>query len=147
MSIPPHYPTLAQRGAELKALQWPNSYVEHRQGRELRFAFLLTPTAMSRSYRCMLKMRNSGFPDVIVLEPDLEKLAGGREIPHVYPHSNKGTRLCLWLPRADEWHRNMRFDETYLPWTARWLDYFEEWLVTGSWAGGGAHPNLREKNR
>jgi hypothetical protein len=39
----------------------------------------------------------------------------------------------------------MKLNETYLPWTSEWLDYFEEWLVTDVWAGGGAHPEPRRK--
>lgn len=140
MAIPRRRLSLAQRGAELLALGWPNSKVEYRQGREMRFSFSMAPTPMSRSYRCLLKVPRSGFPEMIILEPELKLLAGGRPIPHVYPHNNKGTKLCLWLPSAGEWKSSMRFDETYLPWTAEWLDYFEEWLETDAWAGGGAHP-------
>lgn len=140
MVIPRRRLSLAQRGAELKALGWPNSKVEYLQGREMRFSFSIAPTPMSRSYRCLLKVPRSGFPEMIVLEPELQLLAGGRLIPHVYPHKGKGTKLCLWLPRASEWNSSMRFDETYLPWTAEWLDYFEEWLETDTWAGGGVHP-------
>ena len=72
-------------------------------------------------------------------------LAQGREIPHIYPHSGLGTKLCLWLPGSGEWSPQMRLSETYLPWTAEWLDYFEDWLITDSWAGGGAHPAPRRK--
>lgn len=140
MAIPHRRLSLAQRGAELQALGWPTSKVEYWQGREMRFSFSMAPTPMSRSYRCLLKVPRSGFPEMIVLEPDLKLLASGRPIPHVYPYNNKGTKLCLWLPGSGEWNSNMRFEETYLPWTAEWLDYFEEWLETDTWAGGGAHP-------
>lgn len=76
---------------------------------------------------------------MIVLDPDLKALAVNRRIPHIYSYDGRGTRLCLWLPREKEWTHSMRFDETYLPWTAEWLDYFEEWLETDTWAGGGVH--------
>lgn len=51
---------------------------------------------------------------------------GLRLLPHVYPHKGSGTKLCLWLPKAHEWSAQLRLDETYLPWAAEWLDYFEE---------------------
>lgn len=147
MAIPHRRLSLAQRGAELQALGWPTSKVEYWQGREMRFSFSMAPTPMSRSYRCLLKVPRSGFPEMIVLEPDLKLLASGRPIPHVYPYNYKGTKLCLWLPGSGEWSSNMRFEETYLPWTAEWLDYFEEWLETDTWAGGGAHPELHSSKK
>jgi len=39
----------------------------------------------------------------------------------------------------------MRLDQTVVPWTALWLLYFEEWLFSGEWAGGGLHPIMRER--
>lgn len=90
----------------------------------------------------MLRVPHKGNPQMIVLEPDLKMLATGRRIPHTYLYGGKGTKLCLWLPKERQWNPEMRFCETYLPWTAEWLDYFEEWLETDSWAGGGMHPEL-----
>ncbi len=34
----------------------------------------------------------------------------------------------------------MRLDQTIVPWTALWLFYFEEWLESNEWKGGGEHP-------
>lgn len=34
----------------------------------------------------------------------------------------------------------MRIDQTVVPWTALWLFYFEDWLASGEWKGGGQHP-------
>jgi hypothetical protein len=34
----------------------------------------------------------------------------------------------------------MRLDLTVVPWTALWLFYFEEWLASDDWKGGGMHP-------
>jgi hypothetical protein len=35
----------------------------------------------------------------------------------------------------------MRLDHTIVPWTALWLFYFEEWLISNDWKGGGVHPS------
>ncbi len=83
-------------------------------------------------------MRRGETPDVFILDPDLSELAGGRSLPHVYQNP---TRLCLTLPKAKEWLSSMRIDQTFVPWTAMWLFYFEEWLVSDDWKGGGEHPN------
>ncbi|MDB5932266.1 MAG: hypothetical protein JWR60_3973, partial [Polaromonas sp.] len=118
MKFPRHQLTLAERGAELNALGWEGAKVNFFNGREMRFTFTIAPTLMSRTYRCMLKVPRSGVPEMIVLEPDLKILACGRTIEHIYTYAGKGTKLCLWLPNAGEWDCNMKFIETYLPWTA-----------------------------
>ena len=145
MKIPTKPMSLAQRHAELKALKWPESNLYLIAGRDLRYVFSIAPNVLSRVYRCMLRLRVSGSPEAFVLEPNLEELAPGRQLPHVYPHDGRGTKLCLWLPRAAEWSSQLTMQESYLSWTAEWLDYFEEWLVTDEWAGGGEHPDSRRK--
>lgn len=72
-----------------------------------------------------------------MLSPDLTELAGERDIPHVY---HDPLRLCLYLPGAGEWESHMRIDRTFVPWTSTWLFYFEEWLASDDWKGGGIHP-------
>ncbi len=144
--MPPlRVPNLAQRHAELKALKWPESTLEFVQGRALRFGFKVAPTPLSRVYRCSLKLYAAKSPELFVLDPDPRAVAVGRVLPHTYPHDGAGTKLCLWLPKAREWSAQMRLDETYLPWAAEWLDYFEEWLVTDVWSGGGAHPEMKPR--
>ena len=141
MSPPRRVPNIAQRHGELKRLNWPDSTLDFIQGRELRFGFTVTPTEFSRDYRCQLRLFPTSIPNMLVLEPDLKVLAAGRKLPHVYPHDGTGTSLCLWHPKSYEWSPAMRLDETYLPWTAEWLDYFEHWLATDEWTGGGIHPS------
>ena len=132
---------------ELRALNFPDAQVRLRQGRELRFSFSIAPTVFSRLYGCMLLLTPARSPQMFVVKPDLPALASGRPLPHVYGSDGPGTSLCLWLPRKNEWLPQMRLVETYLAWTAEWLNYFEEWLATGVWAGGGEHPPPRKKRR
>jgi hypothetical protein len=82
--------------------------------------------------------RDGGAPEAFVDTPDLVELANGRRIPHVY--SDRPLRLCLYLPCALDWQKHLRIDETVVPWTYLWLGYFEEWLWSGEWKGGGVHP-------
>lgn len=145
MRHPTRVPNLAQRHAELKRLNWPGSNLVLVRGRELRFGFTVMPAEFSRDYRCQLRLYPARVPDMLVLEPNLKTLAPGRELPHVYPHDGIGTRLCLWFPKSYEWSPTMRLDETYLAWTAEWLDYFEHWLATDEWTGGGVHPDTTPK--
>lgn len=138
-------PNLAQRLGELDALALPGARLELR-GTELRYTFQVSPGEFGRLYRCMLKMRqDSRHPELIVLEPDLKLLAAGRTIPHIYPHKGRGTKLCLWWPKAGDWAPQMKLAESFIPWTAEWLYFFEDWLACGEWRGGGEHPDLRPK--
>lgn len=141
----PRAPTLAQRAYELRALHFPGAEIQLIQGRELRFWFSISPTAFSREYRCLLLITRAGSPEMFVLGPDLASLADGRSLPHIYRHAGDSTKLCLWLPRKHEWTAQMRLLETYIAWTSEWLNYFEEWLLTDHWAGGGEHPTPKKK--
>lgn len=129
---PVRLPTLAERAMELRALNFPGARVRLLHGRELRYSFSISPTAFSRLYHCVLLLTPARSPQMFVVNPDLRALADRRPLPHVYHYDGPGVRLCLWLPRKNEWLPQMRLLETYVAWTSEWLNYFEEWLVTGS---------------
>lgn len=103
------------------------------------------PSALSRSYDARIEYRQGGRPAVYVDRPDLHDLAEGRPLPHVY--SDFPPKLCLYLPGAFEWSRQDRLDLTMVPWTALWLFYFEEWLWSDEWKGGGMHPGDLQASR
>jgi hypothetical protein len=41
----------------------------------------------------------------------------------------------------------MRLDQTVVPWTSLWLFYFEDWLASNEWKGGGEHPPATSETR
>jgi hypothetical protein len=86
-----------------------------------------------------LDYQQGEYPEVTVIEPNLPTLAGGKDLPHVYEQDP--TRLCLFLPWTDEWTPQRKLTETVLPWSLLWLYYFEVWLRSGEWMGGGMHPS------
>lgn len=100
----------------------------------------LRPDALGRDYTVRIEHSAGGYPDVVVEEPDLLILTDGRDPPHVYPDP---LRLCLHLPGTGEWEPWMRLDQSIVPWAMLWLYYFEEWLESGDWKGGGQHPDVR----
>lgn len=103
------------------------------------------PTPLSREYVLRIEYKRGGIPKVFVAEPDIALLAEGRKIPHVYKNP---LRLCLYLPDSGEWDGTMRIDQTFVPWALVWLYYFEEWLGSNEWKGGGVHPRKeQESNR
>ena len=148
MYPPARVPSLAQRAIELHAVRLPGAIISLHAGRELHYEFLMAPSVFGRLYKCRLRIRpDSQTPDMLVLAPDLVLLSGGDRPPHIYPHRGPGTKLCLWWPKRREWIPQLKLAETYLPWTAEWLWYFEDWLTTRVWAGGGEHPQLRSRHR
>jgi hypothetical protein len=44
------------------------------------------------------------------------------------------------MPRAGQWTPEKSIAATIVPWTILWLFYFEEWLLSNEWKGGGFHP-------
>lgn len=100
--------------------------------------FRAAPTSLSRQYDLCIEYRQGGAPRVFVEEPDLTVLAEGRRLPHVY--EQQPCRLCLYVPGVGEWGGWMRIDQTIVPWALLWLFYFEEWLSSDEWKGGGKHP-------
>jgi hypothetical protein len=39
----------------------------------------------------------------------------------------------------------MLYTETIVPWISEWLMYYELWLSTGEWLGGGIHPQKKNE--
>ncbi|MFN3725438.1 MAG: hypothetical protein ACK4SZ_03955 [Allosphingosinicella sp.] len=105
----------------------------------LTWRYAASPTPLSRSYDLRLDFRQGDIPRIIVEAPDLLALSSGRDLPHVYEQAPP--RLCLYLPGVGEWASDMRLDRTVIPWSVLWLFYFEEWLLSGDWKGGGMHPS------
>ncbi|PKN62640.1 MAG: hypothetical protein CVU57_23445 [Deltaproteobacteria bacterium HGW-Deltaproteobacteria-15] len=104
----------------------------------LRWEDTVRPTPLSREYFIRLIYKLGSQPEVFVLEPSLKVLAGGRTIPHLY--SQEKEKLCLYMPKYREWLPCDQLATTIVPWIFSWLFYFEEWLASDEWKGGGEHP-------
>jgi hypothetical protein len=70
-------------------------------------------------------------PRVSVVEPVLVP----RELNEKIPHTFRSGGICLHL--NEEWDPSMFIHQTIVPWTSLWLYYYEVWLSTGKWRGGG----------
>lgn len=116
---------------------------------------ILQPTPLSREYQVTIKYTLSNPPICVVKAPDLLALAEDRNVPHTYKNQTgiKGTQLCLYLPvikqknKIGEWHPTMFLANTILPWASIWLLYFEFWLHSGVWDGGGVEHDISEECR
>lgn len=110
----------------------------------LTWTYATSPSPLSRDYLIRIEMAPESAPRIFVDDPNVEVLASGRDLPHVYRNP---TRLCLYLPGTREWQPWMRLDQTIVPWTSLWLFYFEDWLDTNEWKGGGMHPAIASRTR
>lgn len=96
------------------------------------------PSLLSRTYTVRITYRVGEKPQILVRNPNLRELAQPRRLPHVYQQDPP--LLCLYRPIKRDWTARMRLDQTVVPWTAVWLFYFEDWLASNEWKGGGEHP-------
>lgn len=99
----------------------------------------IQPTAASRRYSVRIRYSYGGVPKVHVLAPELVLHRTAKVLPHTYSDNT----ICLHLP--GQWRPTMLLANTTVPWTSEWLYYYEIWLITGQWHGGGLqdHPTER----
>jgi hypothetical protein len=83
-------------------------------------------------------------PRVRVIDPLLELHHDYEQgpIPHVYWSKEYPTMpsLCLFSPTKREWTPDDLIADTTIFWACEWLYFYEGWLVTKKWHGGGQHP-------
>lgn len=99
----------------------------------------LQPTSRSDVYTIEIRYYLDKLKPISirVLEPLLIANDKGESIPHMYSQKT----LCLFMPKYKEFTRKHYISETIIPWTSLWLYYYEVWHSTGTWLGGGEHPN------
>ena len=104
----------------------------------------IQPTESGRTYRVLIFYGGDYIPRAFVLSPNLQELAEGKEIPHLY-NQEKGY-LCLYHPISGEWNASMSIANDFVPWIYMWLMFFEYWLLLGEWYGGGVHPPSQNRS-
>lgn len=67
----------------------------------------------------------------------------GEPTPHVYRYRQPINRpaLCAWDPGDEPFDPTHFIADDIIPAVIRWLVFFEDWLDTGVWRGGGKHPD------
>jgi hypothetical protein len=118
---------------------FPRFGVERRNG-ALVIRGTVQPTVLNNTYVVRIVYAPGDVPKAYVESPPLRSRGDGAPIPHVYA-SDEGPRPCLYLPGSGEWTNRKSLATTVIPWLILWLYYYELWLATGEWLGGGAHPS------
>ena len=96
----------------------------------------LRPTVDSEEYVIKIRARvGSTMVGLFPVRPKIGRLSNGKKVPHMY----KDGSLCLFYPKYCEWNYTDSWAETLVPWACLWLYFYELWLQTGEWLGGGIH--------
>jgi len=104
----------------------------------------IQPTPLSRVYRVLIFYGADFIPRAFVLGPNLQGISEQYPIPHLY--DQKRGHLCLYHPSSNEWNPTMSIVNDFVPWIYMWLFFFEQWLITQQWEGGGIHPVANSSN-
>jgi hypothetical protein len=109
-------------------------FVGHRHGNQATWEGRFRPLPSCAVYLLRIVALSGRRPWVEVLEPNLRIPPGQRFDTHCF----LGGDLCLHL--HTQWTPDMYIADTIVPWAALWLVFYEYWLATGLWLGGGEHP-------
>lgn len=133
--------------------QWPGFRIVEQAGQEAVWEGALAPDKRKHlvrvRYRVPHVLENISLrdaqPRVQVIDPLLEPHPDYEEgpIPHVYVSDKYPNMpyLCLFSPALREWGADDFIADTTMFWADEWLYFYEGWLVTKKWRGGGRHPN------
>lgn len=117
-----------------------------------RYGFSAELLLRQGKYKIRVDYYAYGWPRIYVLEPDID-MSHPVEI-HTFGKKYHGAYkreiplLCLTFHDIDKWEPSMMLLKSYIPWAVEWTEFYEIWLMTGVWYGGGIHPtNNDEKGR
>jgi hypothetical protein len=131
--------------------QWPGFKVVEQKAQEAVWEGTLAPDKRKHlvrvRYRVPHLLENISLrdaqPRVQVFDPLLERHHDYEKgpIPHVYVSETWPTMpyLCLFSPSLREWDVTDLIADTTIFWADEWLYFYEGWLVTKKWRGGGRH--------
>ncbi|MEQ8416568.1 MAG: hypothetical protein RIB71_18950 [Imperialibacter sp.] len=97
----------------------------------------LKPTPRSCWYLYEIKYWYREDIKIFIRDPLIKTELNGKKAEHLY----KDGSLCLFFPKAKEFDSKKLIVDYIIPWVSLWLFFYEIWLVTGDWKGGGIHPN------
>ncbi len=126
---------LLQRG--IIASKFPEAKINVQSDRTI-FELELQPSPASPFYKVLICYPKYGSIDVWATVSNYENIKN-KAIPHIYSKNDNKKRLRLCLYYGDEFKRGMSIAETLIPWAAEWLYFYELWLASGKWLGGGIH--------
>ena len=104
-------------------------------------------------YLLKIFIENHCAPKVYIISPKIRK-KNGESPPHIYELHSKWNskeqhydtlRLCLYYPVNKEFVYGDMLMPTIISWAIKWTEFYELWLLTGEWFGGGIHHDAKGK--
>lgn len=89
----------------------------------------------------------NSYETITILDPPIgpDPRGTGQPPQHVYRlgYPKAFPRLCVHDPQQDEWSPAKSIADVLIPMTIKWLIFHEDWVDTGTWRGGGRHPEVQ----
>lgn len=104
----------------------------------------ICPSPLSQDYSVHLEYKLRKRPYVTAQGQNLKRLDDPK-FPHKF-HVDKEKQIvemCLYL--SPDFSSHMLLADTVIPWAVEWLYYYEIWLATDEWCGGGKHPVIDDR--
>lgn len=133
--------TLAEQMFSLKR-GFPDSICRIEKHKTLVWQGCLCPSPLSNTYPVTLNYSLGSRPKICVSSSNIKKISDP-DFPHVFHKDEKTNTVEICLAYGDDFNGGMLLSDTYIPWAIEWLYYYEIWLATGTWNGGGLHPKQK----
>lgn len=108
-----------------------------------RYGFSVEVELRQGKYKVRIDYNHRGRVSVYLLEPEID-MSKSMEI-HTYgmrfhgAYKKEVPKLCLDHPKYDDWKPSILLLDSYIPWASEWTEFYELWVLTGVWYGGGVH--------
>ncbi len=102
----------------------------------------IRPTPFSKTYCIKLICHNLSSKPTVILYGDYIEGIDRSDFPHHFKIDKEKmeVELCLHMPY--EFNHTGLIANTIIPWAQEWLFFYEIWLATGEWCGGGHKPKV-----
>ncbi len=99
---------------------------------------MIKPTPLSREYKIKIVCKSGVRPKVMMIG---EKILGIEkpDFPHHFEIDPEKQMVVMCLHMPHEFDYSLSIAKTIIPWAQEWLYFYEIWLATGEWHGGGHH--------
>lgn len=125
---------------------YKNIIVKDFRGIALKMVLQVQPTEYSKFYYVLLVYNSVQSKPKAYISLDQLDVEDVKTIPHTYGRKNIYGKyyVNLCLNYINEWNSMMNIADTTIPWICEWLYFYEIWLITGKWCGGGKHPTQKD---
>ena len=126
---------------------FPDLEIIKQKGNYFEVLIKLQPTIISKPYGIKICLDKFLGVSVFVVNEKLEVAKNRKKLPHVYSHTEQ--KLCLYSWKKRQWTKEKLISTTIIPWASEWLEFYELWLISGKWLGGGhnEYGNLKKRNK